>query len=96
MLDDVENNLVSQVIVKDVSRLERWQAMVEYYIDLVFPKYDVEFISLAEDSEIIPLHNFMNELYAKDTSRKVRDVINHKGLAGGNLTSIVPYGYEKK
>lgn len=96
MIDDIENNLVSRVIVKDCSRFGRLQSLVGYYIDIVFPKYDVDFISVTEpDKDFIPLHNFVNELYAKDISKKIRAVLQHKGNSGKRLTSNIPFGYKK-
>jgi DNA invertase Pin-like site-specific DNA recombinase len=94
LVADIEANLVERVIVKDVSRLGRYQTMVGYYLDIVFPKYDVEFISLLEqDKEYIPLHNFFNELYAKQCSQKIRTTLKHKGISGKRLSCRVPYGY---
>jgi len=37
----------------------------------------------------------MNEIYARDTSKKVRAVFRAKGLSGEHLSSHVPYGYKK-
>jgi hypothetical protein len=83
-------------LCNDVSRFGRNQTMVGYYIDLIFPKYDVEFISVSEqDKDYIPLHNFVNELYAKENSKKIRAVLKHKGLSGKRITTTCPYGYKK-
>lgn len=37
----------------------------------------------------------MNELYAKDISKKIRSMVNQKGNSGKRITSIIPYGYIK-
>lgn len=44
--------------------------------------------------DFIPIKNIMNELYAKDISRKVRSAHNTRGRAGEPL-SQPPYGYVK-
>ena len=44
--------------------------------------------------DFIPIKNIMNELYAKDISRKVRSAHNTQGRAGEPLAQP-PYGYVK-
>ena len=44
--------------------------------------------------DFIPIKNIMNELYAKDISRKVRSAHNTRGRAGEPLAQP-PYGYVK-
>ena len=44
--------------------------------------------------DFIPIKNIMNELYAKDISRKVRSAHNTRGRAGEPLAHP-PYGYVK-
>ena len=44
--------------------------------------------------DFIPIKNIMNELYAKDISRKVRSAHNTRGRAGEPLAQT-PYGYVK-
>jgi DNA invertase Pin-like site-specific DNA recombinase len=96
MIDDIEHGLIGRVCVRDVSRFGRNQSLVGYYIDLLFPRYDVEFVSISEpDGDYIPLKNFINELYAKETSVKIRAVKQHKGNAGERLAPNPPMGYKK-
>lgn len=96
LLNDIERGLVGRVVVKDASRFGRVQSMAGYYIDVVFPMYDVEFVSVLEpDKEFLPLHHFINELYAKDISKKIRAVFRQKGNSGRRLSSLIPYGYIK-
>jgi DNA invertase Pin-like site-specific DNA recombinase len=96
LITDIEDGLVERVVVKDVSRFGRNQSMAGYYIDIIFPLHDVEFVSVNEpDSDFIPLHHFVNELYAKETSKKLRAVIKLKGNSGQRLAVLPPYGYKK-
>ena len=41
------------------------------------------------------IKNWINEFYARDTSRKIRAVNKSKGSRGIPLTTNVPYGYMK-
>ena len=102
LLDDVEMGYVSTIIVKDMSRFGREYLQVGYYTEHYFPEKEVRFIAVndgvdsanEEDNDFTPLRNFMNELYAKDISRKVKSAHRVKGMAGEPL-SQPPYGYMK-
>lgn len=77
--------------------------MAGMYIETILPQKDVRFISISENVDtlkrtrldIMPLHNFMNTMYAKNISCKQRAVIQHKGNNGQRLTSRAIYGYIK-
>ncbi|MBE6805929.1 MAG: DUF4368 domain-containing protein [Ruminococcaceae bacterium] len=102
LLDDVEMGYVSTIIVKDMSRFGREYLQVGYYTEHYFPEKNVRFIAVndgvdsanEEDNDFTPLRNFMNELYAKDISRKVKSAHRVKGMSGEPL-SQPPYGYMK-
>ena len=102
LLDDVEMGYISTIIVKDMSRFGREYLQVGYYTEHYFPEKNVRFIAVndgvdsanEEDNDFTPLRNFMNELYAKDISRKVKSAHRVKGMAGEPL-SQPPYGYMK-
>lgn len=103
MLADVESGIIDTIIVKDLSRFGRENNMAGMYIETILPQKDVRFISISENVDtlkrtgldIMPLHNFMNTMYAKDISCKQRAVIQHKGNNGQRLTSRAIYGYIK-
>ena len=99
MIADVEAGKVKRVIVKDMSRLGRDYLQVGMYTEIFFPEHDVHFIAVndgvdsnQEDNEFTP---FINEWYAKDTSKKIRAVKRSKGMAGEHIGSHPPYGYMK-
>ena len=46
MIEDIKNNLINLVIVKDLSRLGRDHVMTGYYIEKYFPENNIRFISL--------------------------------------------------
>ncbi|MCD8040736.1 MAG: recombinase family protein [Clostridia bacterium] len=103
MIEDVENGEISTVIVKDMSRFGRDHIMVGYYTKYLFPDADVRFIAVYDqvdsevnaDDDITPFKNILNEMYAKDCSRKIKAVMKAKGNSGKHLTSIPPFGYMK-
>ena len=103
LLNDVENGEISTVIVKDMSRFGRDHILVGYYTKYYFPDADVRFIAIYDqmdtetnpDDDIIPFKNILNEMYAKDCSKKVRAVVRAKGNAGKHISYLPPLGYMK-
>ena len=103
MLADIDDGLISTVIVKDMSRFGRDHILVGYYTKYYLPEADVRFIAIYDqvdsetnpDDDITPFKNILNEMYAKDCSRKIRAVVKAKGNAGKHLTTIPPLGYIK-
>ncbi len=99
----IESGEVGAVIVKDMSRLGRNYLQVGMYTDIVFPENDVRFIAVNDnvDSEIqtefdmTPIRNFCNELYARDTAKKIKSTFRMKGESGKHLTVNPPFGYVK-
>ncbi len=101
LLDDIEMGYISVVIVKDLSRLGRDYVSVGHYTDNYFPEHNVRFIAVNDmvdsdegENEIAPFKNVMNEMYARDISRKVRSAHRIRGDMGEPL-SQPPYGYMK-
>ena len=101
LLDDIEMGYISVVIVKDLSRLGRDYVSVGHYTDNYFPDHNVRFIAVNDmvdsdegENEIAPFKNVMNEMYARDISRKVRSAHRIRGNMGEPL-SQPPYGYMK-
>ena len=101
LLDDIEMGYISVVIVKDLSRLGRDYVSVGHYTDNYFPEHNIRFIAVNDmvdsddgENEIAPFKNVMNEMYARDISRKVRSAHRIRGNMGEPL-SQPPYGYMK-
>lgn len=102
MVNDIKNGVIGTVVVKDLSRFGRNYLQVGYYTEMMFPKYDIRFISVTDNvdsdvgyNEFVPLHNLMNDWYAKDISRKQKAVIQSKGNSGKRLTTKAIFGYKK-
>ncbi len=101
MLSDIEMGYIYAVMVKDLSRLGRDYVSVGNYTDVYFPDHNVRFIAVNDnidsdegESEIAPFKNILNEMYARDISKKVRSSHRLRGSMGEPL-SQPPYGYMK-
>ena len=100
-MEDIELGYVTTVMVKDLSRLGRHYVEVGNYTDTYFPEHDVRFIAVNDmvdsnegENELAPFRNVMNEMYARDISRKIRCSHRLRGNMGEPL-SQPPYGYMK-
>ena len=99
----IENGEIGTVIVKDMSRLGRNYLQVGMYTDIVFPENDVRFIAINDnvdsavqtEFDMTPIRNFCNELYARDTAKKIKSTFKMKGESGKHLTTNPPFGYIK-
>lgn len=104
MIEDVKAKKVNCIIVKDLSRFGRDYIETGNYIDKIFPFMGVRFISIGdnfdsfdaekcEDGYLIPLKNLINEVYAKDVSKKIEvqkaQMMKKGEFVGGNAI----YGY---
>jgi site-specific DNA recombinase len=101
MLSDIDMGYVTAVMVKDLSRLGRDYVSVGNYTDSYFPEHGIRFIAVNDaidseegESEIAPFKNILNEMYARDISKKIRSSHRLRGNMGEPL-SQPPYGYMK-
>ena len=106
MIEDIQSGAVNCVIVKDLSRFGRNFGETGHYLERVFPFLQIRFISvndnydsltatLDETTLIVPLKNLMNEIYARDLSKKVQIGKKQKQKRGEFGGSFAPYGYIK-
>ena len=102
MLADIKAGKIKRVIVKDMSRFGRDYLQVGFYTDMLFPDFGVHFVAVNDgvdstrgENEFTAIRNVFNEMYARDTSKKIRATWQTKGKSGEHLTTIPPYGYMK-
>lgn len=102
MMADVEAGKVNCIASKDLSRFGREHIMMDYYLEFVFPEKGVRFIAVSDNedtekglSDFVPFKNLFNEWFAKDTSRKVKNSIHAKHLAGERTFAYAPLGYKR-
>jgi hypothetical protein len=102
MLADVKAGKIVRVVVKDMSRFGRDYLQVGMYTDVLFPEFGVHFVAVNDgvdstrgDNEFTAIRNVFNEMYARDTSKKLLATWQSKGKSGEHLTCKPPYGYMK-
>lgn len=103
MLADMESGKINMVIIKDASRLGREHIDTNYYLGKYFPEKGIRVLSLLDhyDShvdlydEMMDIRTLMNDMYLRDTSKKIKAVIRAKRSLGEYTSKEVPYGYRK-
>jgi len=100
MLEDIEDGLIDIVITKDLSRLGRDYIMTGYYTDIYFSRMKVRYIAVNDEidtaqgfSDIAPFKNILNDMYARDISRKIKSAKRQRALKGYYISGQTPYGY---
>ena len=100
MMRALESGKANVVITKDLSRLGRDMRESSYYAEQFFPENQIRYIAIADnfDSEtenvMAPFQFAMNEVYLRDGSRKIKDVLKMKRQRG-EYCACAPYGYMK-
>lgn len=100
MLKELNKGKANMVITKDLSRLGRDMREASYYAEQYFPEHGIRFITISDnfDTEqeniMAPFLFAMNEVYLRDGSRKVKDVLKSK-REHGQYCACPPYGYRK-
>ena len=106
MLQDLTNGRINCVVVKDLSRLGRNYLETSEYLEKIFPEAGIRFIAVnngydsirkldGKQEIVIPFSNIVNDMYAKDVSRKIRSSIKTLMKCGEFLppSGSIPYGY---
>lgn len=101
MLDDIDKGIINVVITKDLSRLGRDYIQTGYYTDIYFNDKNVRYIAvndnidtLNDNNDIAPFKNILNDMYAKDISRKVKTAKRERMYKGYFIGCQPPYGYK--
>ena len=106
MLQDLTKGEINCVVVKDLSRLGRNYLETSEYLEKFFPEAGIRFIAVnngydsirklnGKQEIVIPFSNIVNDMYAKDVSRKIRSSIETLMKSGEFLppSGSIPYGY---
>ena len=103
MIADIEAKKVNMVITKDLSRLGRDYILTGHYMERYFPEHRVRYISLLDGidtgvdstaNDITPFRAIMNDMYAKDISKKISSVKHDKQRKGLFIGGKPVYGYK--
>lgn len=101
MMRELEKGRADIVITKDLSRLGRDMVEASYYAEQYYAEHGIRYIAIADnfDTEheniMAPFQFAMNEVYLRDGSRKVKDVLRTK-REQGQYCACPPYGYKKE
>lgn len=100
MLKHIKTGLINTVITKDLSRLGRDMTESSYYAETFFPEHGIKYIAISDnfnsesDNAMAPFQFAMNDFYLRDTSRKIKLVLNNK-RENGEYCACPPFGYMK-
>nr|DAQ27815.1 MAG TPA: integrase [Caudoviricetes sp.] len=103
LLADIKAKKVNMVLTKDMSRLGRDYIETGYYLEKFFPLNGVRYISLLDGvdtgidssiNDITPFKAIMNDMYAKDISKKITSVKRDKQRKGQFIGGKAAYGYK--
>ena len=104
LLQDIESKTIDMVITKDLSRLGRDYIKTGFYLEDYFPKNNIRYVAITDgidtyidstNNDITPFKAIMNDMYAKDISKKIRSVLKEKQKQGEYMCSIPAYGYKR-
>lgn len=107
LLADIQKGKINCVIVKNLARSFRNNGDQSYYLGDWFPRNNVRFISLYQQSIdtykdpqnaqniAVPVQGVLNEEHARGTSESVRRTFDKKREKGLHIGSFAAYGYSK-
>lgn len=105
LINDIEEGKINMVVTKDLSRLGRDYIQSGYYVEQYFPMKRVRYVSILDnidtertnssENDIAPFRSILNEMYAKDISKKIRIVFQQKKEDGQFMSTSAPIGYMK-
>lgn len=104
LIKDIEQGIINTVITKDTSRLGRDFIETGHYMFKYFPENNIRYIAILENfdtatpngvEDIIPFQTVINDMYLKDTSRKIKSIRQNKMKQGLFVGSTVSYGYKR-
>ena len=102
LIKDIELKRVNMVITKDMSRLGRDYIGTGNLIEKYFPEHNVRYIAVTDNidtyldssnNDIAPFKAIMNDMYAKDISKKIRSSLKAKMKEGKFVGGRTPFGY---
>lgn len=100
MLSDIDNGRINLVIVKDLSRFGRNYVETGMYVqqftdnDIRFVAADDNYDSLVNSDDLLfPIKNVVNEMYARDVSKKTKAAKKAKARDGQFIGLKAPFGY---
>lgn len=105
LMADARAGKINCIVVKDLSRLGRNYIETGNLIENIFPFLHIRFVSVTDGFDtirgggmediVVSIKNLVNEVYAKDISRKIISAFRTKQRNGEYIGLVAPYGYLK-
>ena len=104
MIKDIESGKINMIITKDMSRLGRDYIGTGELIEKYFPNNNIRYIAINDgidtfidntNNDIAPFKAIMNDMYAKDISKKVKSSLHSRMKDGLYVSGRCPFGYKK-
>lgn len=102
MIEDIEDGKINCVVTKDLSRLGRNYILTGQYTEIYFPSKGVRYIAINDnvdtingENELAPFLNILNEMHARQTSKKVKAAMRTRFANGAHYGAYAPLGYIK-
>ncbi len=104
MMKDIESGKINMIITKDMSRLGRDYIGTGELIEKYFPNNNIRYIAINDgidtfidntNNDIAPFKAIMNDMYAKDISKKVKSSLHSRMKEGLYVSGRCPFGYMK-
>ena len=104
MIKDIESGKINMIITKDMSRLGRDYIGTGELIEKYFPNNNIRYIAINDgidtfldntNNDIAPFKAIMNDMYAKDISKKVKTSLHSRMKDGLYVSGRCPYGFMK-
>ena len=104
MMKDIEIGKINMIITKDMSRLGRDYIGTGELIEKYFPNNNIRYIAINDgidtfidttNNDIAPFKAIMNDMYAKDISKKIKSSLHSRMKEGLYVSGRCPFGYQK-
>ena len=106
LLEDLKNNQIDSIIVKDMSRFSRDYIEMGNYLENIFPFMGIRFIAINDAYDSSKERNngtkidtqfksLLYDFYSKELSQKIRGISQELKSQGKNTNGLAPFGYLK-
>ena len=104
MMNDIKIGKINMIITKDMSRLGRDYIGTGELIEKYFPNNNIRYIAINDgidtfidntNNDIAPFKAIMNDMYAKDISKKIKSSLRSRMKDGLYVSGRCPFGYKK-
>ena len=106
MMEDAKSGRINCIVVKDLSRLGRNFIETGNLIENILPFLNIRLVAVTDGFDtmdgvlglnptVATIKNLVNDIYAKDISRKIISSFRTKQKNGEYIGLVAPYGYLK-